>query len=53
MPDNEPLALDALRQWETVREELASGAALFPVPYIPALRLNGLMSRSSAAYRVV
>jgi predicted RNase H-like HicB family nuclease len=36
MPDVEPSSLDTLRQLETVCEELAGGAVLFSVPYIPA-----------------
>lgn len=36
MPDVEPSSLDALRQSEGVKEELAAGGILLPVPYIPA-----------------
>ena len=36
MPDVEPSSLDALRQSEAVKVELAAGGVLLPVPYIPA-----------------
>lgn len=36
MPDVEPSSLDTLRQSDTVKEEMAAGGVLLPVPYIPA-----------------
>lgn len=35
-PDIEPASLDALRQRNNIRAQMAAGAALMPVPYIPA-----------------
>jgi predicted RNase H-like HicB family nuclease len=35
-PDVEPSTLDAIRQREHVAAEIAGGAVLLPVPYIPA-----------------
>ena len=35
-PDVEPAALDEVRKREDVAAELAAGAVLMPVPYIPA-----------------
>ena len=35
-PDVEPASLDALRRRDDVVAELAAGAVLMPVPYIPA-----------------
>lgn len=36
MPDVEPASLDEIRNLPDVAEELAAGAVLMPVPYIPA-----------------
>lgn len=36
MPNVEPSTLDALRQSSAVKEELAAGGILLPIPYIPA-----------------
>ncbi|MDB6177949.1 type II toxin-antitoxin system HicB family antitoxin [Paracoccus sp. Z330] len=36
MPDVEPLSLEELRRRDDVRQQLAEGAVLMPVPYIPA-----------------
>ncbi|TRW94939.1 ribbon-helix-helix protein, CopG family [Paracoccus sp. M683] len=36
MPDVEPASLDAIRKRDDVAAELADGAVLIPVPYIPA-----------------
>jgi predicted RNase H-like HicB family nuclease len=36
MPDVEPSSLDTLRQSDAVKEEIAAGGVLLPVPYIPA-----------------
>ena len=35
-PDVEPASIEAIRQRADVAEELAAGAVLMPVPYIPA-----------------
>ncbi|MFV0385602.1 type II toxin-antitoxin system HicB family antitoxin [Paracoccus sp. (in: a-proteobacteria)] len=35
-PDVQPASLDAIRQRDDVARELAGGATLMPVPYIPA-----------------
>jgi predicted RNase H-like HicB family nuclease len=35
-PDTEPASLDAIRKRQDVIAELAEGAVLMPVPYIPA-----------------
>lgn len=36
MPDVQPSSLDALRKIEVVKEEMAAGGILLPIPYIPA-----------------
>lgn len=36
MPDIEPATLDAIRKRPEVIEDMAAGAVLMPVPYIPA-----------------
>lgn len=36
MPDVDPAPLDAIRNREDVAPELAAGAVLMPIPYIPA-----------------
>lgn len=49
MPDVVPASLDEIRQREDVAEELAAGAVMMPVPYIPAdtavQRVNITMER--------
>lgn len=49
MPDVEPASLDAIRKRDDVAAELAAGAVLMPVPYIPAdtavQRVNITMER--------
>lgn len=36
MPDVEPLSLEELRRRDDVQQQVAEGAVLMPVPYIPA-----------------
>ncbi|MGR3376075.1 type II toxin-antitoxin system HicB family antitoxin [Salipiger abyssi] len=48
-PDVEPASLDDIRKRDDVAEELAAGAVLMPVPYIPAdtatVRVNVTLER--------